>query len=294
MIEDIQHLPRHTVTIAAFLISLVGLGITYDGLATGSRPRILAGMPMFFLVFLWAGRALGLSSSAADGRFPQPPASLTPLVSMIEQERPVGESALSLSRLRLLSIVAPVAFLAAVEAATIFGLDVLIPNPLPRFLLVFGLIALGAVPFAVWVFRVIERQQAARGGSERDASGSRSGAGYGAPPGRAAKSSADRRKRFDRRYLIRARSRRRCCRRSWIQPASLSTRAMGHWEWQTRTAPSRSSSHRASLKRSAPPSARFPKATACWDSSFATESRSVPTISSVIPTASASLPIIPA
>jgi signal transduction histidine kinase len=65
--------------------------------------------------------------------------------------------ALNLNRLRLVSIVAPVTFLAAVEALSIFALGVAIPSPLPRFLVVFVLIAGSTVPFAVWIFRVVER-----------------------------------------------------------------------------------------------------------------------------------------
>ena len=66
--------------------------------------------------------------------------------------------ALNLRRLRLVSIAAPVAFVAIVEALSIFALGFVIPNPLLRFLLVFALITVSAVPFTVWVFRVIERQ----------------------------------------------------------------------------------------------------------------------------------------
>lgn len=72
---------------------------------------------------------------------------------------PNGGFRFNLARLRLVSIVAPVAFLAAVEALTIFALGYALPNPIWRFLVGFMLIAAGAVPFAVWVFRVIERDE---------------------------------------------------------------------------------------------------------------------------------------
>ncbi|GEM_PF-5655626 len=67
--------------------------------------------------------------------------------------------ALDLNRLRLVAIVAPVAFLAGVEAVSAFGLGLLISSPGLRFAVVFLLLAVAAIPFTVWVFRVIERQQ---------------------------------------------------------------------------------------------------------------------------------------
>jgi len=67
--------------------------------------------------------------------------------------------AMNLTRLRVISIVAPVVFLAVIEALSIFALGILIPNEVVRFAVTFLLIASGAVPFAVWVFRVIEGRE---------------------------------------------------------------------------------------------------------------------------------------
>ncbi len=66
---------------------------------------------------------------------------------------------LNLNRLRLIAIVAPVAFLAAVEALSIGALRLVIPNQIVRLVVIFAILSIGAIPFAVWVFRLIERQQ---------------------------------------------------------------------------------------------------------------------------------------
>jgi signal transduction histidine kinase len=64
-----------------------------------------------------------------------------------------------LRRLRALTIVAPLAFLLAVELVSLVVLRTSVSNPIPRLLLIFALLAAGAIAFSFWVFGTIERQQ---------------------------------------------------------------------------------------------------------------------------------------
>jgi signal transduction histidine kinase len=69
-------------------------------------------------------------------------------------------SALDMKRLRLITIVGPVAFLLALELTSFFILrPVLANNAILRLLIVFTALAVATVPFAFWVFGTIERQQ---------------------------------------------------------------------------------------------------------------------------------------
>jgi signal transduction histidine kinase len=67
---------------------------------------------------------------------------------------------IDLRQLFLISIAAPVAFLAALEA---FGVFVLRPtfgnNPALRLLIVFAILTVAVVPFSLWIFGVIRRQR---------------------------------------------------------------------------------------------------------------------------------------
>lgn len=80
-------------------------------------------------------------------------------MAMMGRNRGDRGSELHLNRLRLVTIVVPVAFILLLEIVSIFVLRPLVTNGVARLLLIFGILVAVAVPFAVWVFRVIERQQ---------------------------------------------------------------------------------------------------------------------------------------
>jgi PAS domain S-box-containing protein len=81
---------------------------------------------------------------------------------MVGLRRETGTSGIvvDLRQLRLMTIIAPILFLLAVEA---FSLLVLRPalggNTIVRLIVVFAILTLGVVPFSRWVFATIERQQ---------------------------------------------------------------------------------------------------------------------------------------
>lgn len=66
---------------------------------------------------------------------------------------------MNLNRLRLLTIVLPLVSVAVLAVVSLAGLRFLIPDVVPRLLLIFGILAAAVAPFSLWVFRVIERQQ---------------------------------------------------------------------------------------------------------------------------------------
>lgn len=68
--------------------------------------------------------------------------------------------ALRLNRLRILTVVAPIAYLILVEILSLLILDPLLGNREElRLFVIFLLIVAGAVPFSLWIFGTIERQQ---------------------------------------------------------------------------------------------------------------------------------------
>ncbi len=66
---------------------------------------------------------------------------------------------LSLSTMRLITIVTPAIFLCCVGAFSLLVLRPLIPNAVLRIVLIFVILLAGIIPFSVWVFRFLERQQ---------------------------------------------------------------------------------------------------------------------------------------
>jgi PAS domain S-box-containing protein len=66
---------------------------------------------------------------------------------------------LSLSSLRVITIVLPILFLCCVGALTAVALRPWIASQPLRLLVIFGILLAGIIPFSVWVFRFIERQQ---------------------------------------------------------------------------------------------------------------------------------------
>jgi PAS domain S-box-containing protein len=67
---------------------------------------------------------------------------------------------MNISRLRPLTIVAPIIFLLALEAFSIFVLIPLLGNQAAvRMLIIFAVLTVAVVPFSFWVFATIERQQ---------------------------------------------------------------------------------------------------------------------------------------
>jgi signal transduction histidine kinase len=67
---------------------------------------------------------------------------------------------MDLRKLRALTVVAPIAFIVALEIVSLVVLQPLLGNnTVARLLVAFGILALATVPFSLWVFTVIERQQ---------------------------------------------------------------------------------------------------------------------------------------
>ena len=71
-----------------------------------------------------------------------------------------GARVLPLRRLRILTVVAPIAYLIVVEILSLLILNPLLGNrEALRLFVIFLLIVAGAVPFSLWIFSTIERQQ---------------------------------------------------------------------------------------------------------------------------------------
>ena len=66
---------------------------------------------------------------------------------------------MNLRKLRALTIVAPLAYLLAVELLAIFVLQPLVDATIPRLIVTFAILAAGAIPFSFWIFATIQRQQ---------------------------------------------------------------------------------------------------------------------------------------
>jgi signal transduction histidine kinase len=67
---------------------------------------------------------------------------------------------MDLTKLRAMTVVAPIAFIVALEIVSLVVLQPLLGNnAVARLLVVFGILALATVPFSLWVFALIERQQ---------------------------------------------------------------------------------------------------------------------------------------